>query len=79
MYDIRRSCHRPEKRERFLASHITFNGGGVKAEALFARRCRHHTGRPYFVEVKRPGTYDSPDQKEFQRNAETAGASCDGP
>jgi hypothetical protein len=29
-----------------------------------------HVGRPYFLEVKRPGTYQSPEQKEFQRNAE---------
>ena len=33
-----------------------------------------HVGRPYFLEVKRPGTYQSPEQKGFQRQAETAGA-----
>ena len=33
-----------------------------------------HTGRPYFLEVKRPKIYQSPDQKEFQKNAEAAGA-----
>jgi len=33
-----------------------------------------HVGRPYFLEVKRPGTYQSPEQKEFQREAEAAGA-----
>jgi hypothetical protein len=31
-------------------------------------------GRPYFLEVERPGTYQSPEQKEFQRQAEAAGA-----
>jgi hypothetical protein len=34
-----------------------------------------HVGRPYFLEVKRPKTYQSPEQKEFQRAAEAAGAS----
>jgi hypothetical protein len=33
-----------------------------------------HVGRPYFLEVKRPGSYQSPDQKAFQQHAETAGA-----
>jgi hypothetical protein len=33
-----------------------------------------HTGRPYFLKVKRKGTYQSPEQKEFQRQAEAAGA-----
>src|ERR1043166_7044665 len=33
-----------------------------------------HTGRPYFLEVKRPKTYQSPDQKEFQKRVEAAGA-----
>lgn len=33
-----------------------------------------HTGRPYFLEVKRPGTYQSTDQREFQKRAEDAGA-----
>jgi hypothetical protein len=33
-----------------------------------------HVGRPYFLEVKRPGTYQSPDQKTFQAAAEKAGA-----
>jgi hypothetical protein len=33
-----------------------------------------HTGRPYFLEVKRPKSYQSPDQKEFQKRAEAAGA-----
>ncbi len=33
-----------------------------------------HVGRPYFLEVKRPGTYQSPDQKAFQQRAEEAGA-----
>jgi hypothetical protein len=31
-------------------------------------------GRPYFPEVKRPGTYQSADQKKFQRQAEAASA-----
>ena len=29
-----------------------------------------HTGRPYFLEVKRFGTYQSPEQREFQSGAE---------
>ncbi len=33
-----------------------------------------HVGRPYFLEVKRQGTYQSPDQKTFQATAEKAGA-----
>jgi len=33
-----------------------------------------HVGRPYFLEVKRPKTSQSPEQKEFQKRAETAGA-----
>src|SRR5258708_7847327 len=33
-----------------------------------------HVGRPYFLEVKREGTYQSPDQKVFQAAAEKAGA-----
>jgi hypothetical protein len=33
-----------------------------------------HVGRPYFLEVKRPSTYQQPEQKEFQKAAETAGA-----
>lgn len=33
-----------------------------------------HIGRPYFLEVKRPKTYQSPEQKAFQQQAEAAGA-----
>lgn len=33
-----------------------------------------HVGRPYFLEVKRPGPYQRPEQKEFQKRAEAAGA-----
>jgi hypothetical protein len=33
-----------------------------------------HVGRPYFLEVKRPGSYQRPEQKDFQRQAELAGA-----
>src|SRR5437016_1004860 len=33
-----------------------------------------HVGHPYFLEVKRPGTKQSPDQIEFQKRAEAAGA-----
>ena len=33
-----------------------------------------HIGQPYFLEVKRPGTYQRPEQKEFQKAAEAAGA-----
>ena len=33
-----------------------------------------HVGRPYFLEVKRPKSYQSPEQKEFQKRAEAAGA-----
>jgi hypothetical protein len=33
-----------------------------------------HVGRPYFLEVKRPGSYQSAEQKDFQKNAERAGA-----
>ena len=33
-----------------------------------------HVGRPYFLEVKRVGSYQSADQNEFQRGAEAAGA-----
>jgi hypothetical protein len=33
-----------------------------------------HVGGPYFLEVKRPSTYQRPEQKEFQKAAETAGA-----
>jgi hypothetical protein len=35
-----------------------------------------HVGRPYFLEVKRPASYQSPEQREFQRRAEAAGAWC---
>ncbi len=31
-------------------------------------------GKLYFLEVKWPGAYQSPEQKEFQRRAEAAGA-----
>jgi hypothetical protein len=31
-------------------------------------------GRPYFLEVKRLGSHQSPDQKLFQQRAEAAGA-----
>lgn len=31
-------------------------------------------GPPYFLEVKRPGAYQSAEQKEFQARAEGAGA-----
>jgi hypothetical protein len=33
-----------------------------------------HSGRPYFPEVKQPGTYQSPEQKSFQLPAEKASA-----
>jgi hypothetical protein len=33
-----------------------------------------HTGRPYFLEVKRPKTKQSPDQVSFQKEAKKAGA-----
>jgi hypothetical protein len=33
-----------------------------------------HVGRPYFLEVKRPKTYQSPEQKQFQDDVERAGA-----
>jgi hypothetical protein len=33
-----------------------------------------HVGRPYFLEVKRPGSYQTPEQREFQVSAEKAGA-----
>jgi hypothetical protein len=33
-----------------------------------------HVGRPYFLEVKRPGSYQSPEQKGFQARAEKVGA-----
>jgi hypothetical protein len=33
-----------------------------------------HVGRPYFLEVKRKGTYQSPEQKEFEKRAQQAGA-----
>jgi hypothetical protein len=33
-----------------------------------------YAGRPYFLEVKRPETYQSPDQKLFQKHAEKVGA-----
>jgi hypothetical protein len=33
-----------------------------------------HIGKPYFLEVKRPGTYQTPEQKDFQKAAEAAGA-----
>ena len=33
-----------------------------------------HIGRPYFLEVKSPKSYQSPEQKEFQKRAEAAGA-----
>jgi hypothetical protein len=33
-----------------------------------------HVGQPYFLEVKRRGTYQSPEQKAFQAEAEKAGA-----
>lgn len=33
-----------------------------------------HTGRPYFLEVKRPNTKQSADQVDFQQRAEKAGA-----
>jgi hypothetical protein len=33
-----------------------------------------HVGRPYFLEVKRPKSYQSPEQRAFQKLAEAAGA-----
>ena len=33
-----------------------------------------HVGRLCFLEVKRPGTYQSVEQKEFQKQAKDAGA-----
>jgi hypothetical protein len=33
-----------------------------------------HVGRPYFLEVKRVGAYQSAEQTEFQTRAEKAGA-----
>jgi hypothetical protein len=30
--------------------------------------------KPYFLEVKRPGTYQNSEQKDFQKRAEAAGA-----
>jgi hypothetical protein len=33
-----------------------------------------HVGRPYFLEVKRPGSYQSPEQIAFQVAAEKEGA-----
>jgi len=30
--------------------------------------------RPYFLEVKRPGSYQTPEQQEFQRRTEFVGA-----
>jgi hypothetical protein len=33
-----------------------------------------YCARPYFLEVKRPGTYQSSEQKQFQELAEKAGA-----
>ncbi len=33
-----------------------------------------HVGRPYFLEVKRPGASQSTEQKAFQSEAEQAGA-----
>jgi hypothetical protein len=33
-----------------------------------------HVGRPYFLEVKRPKTYQSPEQKAFQAEVAKAGA-----
>jgi hypothetical protein len=33
-----------------------------------------HVGRPYFLEGKRVGAYQSAEQKEFQTRAEAAGA-----
>jgi hypothetical protein len=32
--------------------------------------------RPYFLEVKRPGSYQTPEQREFQKRAEFARAIC---
>ena len=32
-----------------------------------------YAGRPYFLEVKRLRTYQSPEQKDFQKRAEAAG------
>ena len=31
-------------------------------------------GRPYFLEVNRPGSYQRPEQREFQKHAESVGA-----
>jgi hypothetical protein len=33
-----------------------------------------YVGRPYFLKVKRPKAYQSPEQKAFQAEAEKAGA-----
>jgi hypothetical protein len=33
-----------------------------------------HVGKPYFLEVKRPGSYQRPEQREFQKHAESVGA-----
>jgi hypothetical protein len=33
-----------------------------------------HIGKSYFLEVKRPGTYLRPEQKDIQKRAAAAGA-----
>ena len=61
------------------------NTGGLYREGRFFSPPKHamrgvpdiivvHVGRPYFLEVKRPKSYQSPEQKEFQKGAEAAGA-----
>jgi hypothetical protein len=34
-----------------------------------------HVGRPYFLQVKRERTYQSPEQKEFERGAQNVARS----
>lgn len=55
------------KRERFRALP-KYTPKGI-SDIIVVR-----AGRPYFLEVKRPGSYQSPEQKEFQARAEKAKA-----
>lgn len=49
--------------------HLPKGAGRGTADILVVR-----VGRPLFLKIKRPGTYQSPEQKQSQREAEAAGA-----
>lgn len=50
----------------------------AKGGWTFRRMAKYAKRGPYFLEVKRPGTYQSPEQKEFQKEADAGRALCRG-